>query len=147
MIIKWIDYPYPYLILPMRSLLRQLTDQFGLVDNFSLETLHTMVLAEGAHIAGLFTDDGKMLIGMGTLTIRQNMLRKTAVIDDVVIDEPYHERGFGRQIAKALIDRAYERGVAYIDLTSRAHRVPALHMYRSLGFKKPNTNFLRLYLR
>ena len=152
MVLKWIDCDGQHrinsdIVLPMRNLLRQLTDDREATDRFSIEILFAMVVREKAHIATLWTDDGRTLVGMGTIVVRQNMLRKTAVIDDVIVDEELRGKGFGQLITKALIGRARDLGASYIDLTSRSRRTLALSMYRALGFSKPDTNFLRLYLR
>ncbi len=133
-------------ILLMRSLLRQLTSDMDAVDGLSLQKLNAMIFDGRAHIATIWTDDCKTLVGMGMLTIRQHVLRKVAHIDDVVVDEAYRGRGFGKEIVKALIDQARVEGANHIELSTRSHRVVALGLYKSLGFQESETRSLCLHL-
>ena len=134
------------IVLPVRGLLRQLTDDDEAVDDFSVETLKRTLVGQKAHIVTLWTDNKKTLVGIGMLTVRQHMLRKVAHIDEVVVDEAYRGRGFGKIIVGALIDLARSASVHHIDLSTRSHRFAAIGLYKSLGFQKSETNCFRLHL-
>lgn len=90
--------------------------------------------------------DGDKLIGMGWIFPRQTMLRKQAVVEDMIVDENYRGKGLGRKILKELIKWAKEQGVEIVDLTTNSKRVAANELYKSEGFKLHETNHYLLKL-
>ncbi|MCL6265222.1 GNAT family N-acetyltransferase [Flagellimonas myxillae] len=55
-------------------------------------------------------------------------------IEDVVVDFNSRGQGIGRKLMEKLLDIAKEKELAEILLFSGHHRVPAIQMYKSLGF-------------
>ena len=86
------------------------------------------------------------LVGMGWIFVRQTLLRKQAVIEDMIVDERCRGRGIGREILQELIRWAKEAGVEVVELTSGSHRVAANQLYKSAGFKLHPTNHYLLKL-
>lgn len=84
------------------------------------------------------------LVGMGWIFIRQTMLRKQGVIEDMVVNESQRGKGLGRKILKNLIEWARIQGVDTIELTTGHHRVAAGKLYLSEGFKLHNTRHMLL---
>ena len=83
--------------------------------------------------------EGK-LIGVGWIFTRRTLLRKQAVIEDVVVDQNERGKGYGEEITRDLMRWAKENGVETIELTSGSHRVAANNLYKKLGFKLHPTN-------
>ena len=48
----------------------------------------------------------------------------------------YRKQGIGRKIVNKLIDFSIEKGLAFISLEVRVSNIPAISLYRSLGFKE-----------
>lgn len=85
----------------------------------------------------------RKIIGMASMYIVRLASGVDANIDDVVVDEQYRGKGIGRLLMGTLIEKAKKEGAAYIDLTSKPERIAANELYRSLGFKKRQTNVWR----
>jgi len=94
------------------------------------------------------TNISNKIVGMITLVSFPKLegLNKTW-IEDLVVDEKYRGQG----IAKALIDKAFEKtkslGVKSVSLTSRPSRTIANAFYKKLGFKIKETNYYKLDLK
>jgi ribosomal protein S18 acetylase RimI-like enzyme len=84
--------------------------------------------------------DEKRIIGMATIHIINNMGKRIAHVDDVVISDAYRRQGLGTKIICELIDVAKSRGVSQLRLTSRSARIAANKLYQQTGFKIGNTN-------
>jgi ribosomal protein S18 acetylase RimI-like enzyme len=84
--------------------------------------------------------DEKRIIGMATIHIVNNMGKRIAHVDDVVISDAYRKQGLGTKIMRELINVAKSRGVSQLRLTSRSARAAANKLYQKIGFKIANTN-------
>ena len=82
----------------------------------------------------------KSIIGMATIHIVNNMGKRIAHVDDVVISDAYRRQGLGTKIMRELMNVAKSRGVSQLRLTSRSARVAANKLYQQMGFKIANTN-------
>jgi len=83
--------------------------------------------------------DGK-LVGAGWIYARQTLLRKQAVLEDIIVDGKYRGKGYGEEITSDLIRWAKENGVEVIELTTNPSRTAANGLYQKLGFKLHPTN-------
>ncbi|TSC82301.1 MAG: putative acetyltransferase [Parcubacteria group bacterium Gr01-1014_20] len=122
----------------LRGLVRQL-DPSAYVGEYAL--YHAIL---NGHIVSIRRR--KKLVGMGWIFVRQTLLRKQAVIEDMVVDTKHRGRGIGRAILNELIHWAKKQGVEVIELTSGQHREVANHLYRSAGFVYHPTNHYLLKL-
>ncbi len=86
---------------------------------------------------------GKIIIGMASIYFRQTLLRKTGIIEDVVVDKNYRGKGVGRKLTEMLIKEAKKQKINCVELTSNPKRKEAIAMYESMGFKKRETNCYR----
>jgi ribosomal protein S18 acetylase RimI-like enzyme len=105
------------------------------------------VLHDGAIVVARDRGLGGRIIGMGTVLFAHKLTAACASIEDVVVDERYRGQGIGARITRLLIEKAKERGVSYVDLTSSPRRVAANALYQRLGFVARATNPYRLELR
>jgi len=88
--------------------------------------------------------DNKEAIGMLTLIVFRIPFAKKGLLEDIVVDKTYRDKGIGTKLITTAINKAREEGVSYLDFTSRPTRVEANRLYERLGFKKRNTNVYRL---
>lgn len=86
------------------------------------------------------------LVGMASIFIYQKFMRKTGLVEDVVVKEDYQGQRLGQRLMEKLIEVAKERGVEVIELTSNPKRVAAQALYLKLGFKKRETDAFQLKL-
>jgi ribosomal protein S18 acetylase RimI-like enzyme len=84
--------------------------------------------------------DEKQIIGMATIHIINNMGKRIAHVDDVVVSDAYRRQGLGTRIISELINVARSRSVSQLRLTSRSARVAANKLYQQLGFNIGKTN-------
>lgn len=86
-----------------------------------------------------------VLMGMGTLITIQKLFTICGSIEDIVVDEPYRGRGWGRIIVERLVNKGGIVGMKFVALTSSPNRIEANKLYQSIGFEKPNTILYRFY--
>lgn len=84
--------------------------------------------------------EGDKLIGMGWIFPRQTILRKQAVIEDMIVDERFRGRGLGKKILFNLIEWARKNRIDTIELTSNPKRIAANGLYKKVGFQLHPTN-------
>jgi len=100
---------------------------------------------KNGYAAKEYNEEGR-LIGIGWIFPRQTLLRKQAVIEDMIVDEAYRGKGLGRKILRELIRWAKEQGVEVVELTTNPKRVAANELYKSEGFRLHETNHYLLKL-
>lgn len=83
--------------------------------------------------------DGR-LVGAGWIFPRRTLLRKQAVIEDMIVDESERGKGYGKEVVLDLMRWAKEQGVEVIELTSNPKRVAANELYKRVGFELHPTN-------
>jgi NAD+ diphosphatase len=91
-------------------------------------------------------ENGKLL-GMGWIFPRQTMLRRQAVVEDMIVDESQRGKGLGEKILRDLIDWAKKQGVEVVELTTNPKRIAANSLYQKVGFKLHVTNHYLLNLK
>ena len=94
----------------------------------------------------IVAQDGKRIVGMGTLYIVVRIGKRSGHIEDVVVDSAYRGQGLGSKIMRSLITAARAKKVTALHLTSRPARVAGNKLYQKLGFEKKETNVYRLKL-
>ncbi len=91
-------------------------------------------------------ENGKLL-GMGWIFPRQTLLRRQAVVEDMIVDESQRGKGYGEKILLDLIDWAKKQGIEVVELTTNPKRLAANALYQKVGFKLHVTNHYLLDLR
>ena len=91
--------------------------------------------------------DGDTLVGMGWIFPRQTLLRKQAVIEDMIVDEAYRGKGYGEKILRDCVEWAKKNDIQVIELTTNSMRVAANALYQKVGFALHETNHYLLDLR
>lgn len=92
--------------------------------------VHVFVIREGGHI-----------VATGTLCVKHTLEFTIADVESVVVSSRYRGRGYGKELMVEMIEYARrELGNVDLHLTSRPERVAANELYKSLGFRKRETN-------
>jgi ribosomal protein S18 acetylase RimI-like enzyme len=103
------------------------------------------VLAEPATTLLVARLDGE-IAGMALLLTLTTFAGGSGYVEEVAVDTAARRRGVGRALILALLDLARQRGIRFVDLTSRPAREAANALYRSVGFEQRQTNVYRHYL-
>jgi len=104
---------------------------------FNEQKLYRAII--NGHLETIYNGQG-ILVGMGWIFPRQTLLRKQAVIEDMIVDESQRGKGYGRKILKNLISWAKSQKCETIELTTNPKRIAANELYKSEGFKLHETN-------
>lgn len=90
--------------------------------------------------------DSDEVLGMATLIVYRIPYAFKGIIEDTVVDVNYRGQGIASKLLEAAIAQAKQKGVKYIDLTSRPSRESANRLYNRLGFVQRETNVYRINL-
>ena len=97
--------------------------------NADLDDIAGTYVAPGAEVAVL--ELGGRVVACGTLLFESESRGR---IVRVSVDADHRRRGFGRQIVDHLVDRASDRGVAEVVVTTDSPWTSAVDLYLSCGF-------------
>lgn len=90
--------------------------------------------------------DQDKLIGMGWIFPRRTLLRKQAVVEDMIVDQSYRGKHLGEKLLLDLLNWAKNEGVEVVELTTNSTRLAANGLYQKVGFKLHPTNHYLLKL-
>ena len=80
------------------------------------------------------------IVGIALISWYKGLSSDKLWIEDVVVDKASQGKGIGRALVSSILNYAKENAsTCKIMLTSRASRVQARALYRSLGFKEYDT--------
>lgn len=86
------------------------------------------------------------VVGMATLVPIEQLTGRTGRVEDVVVDKEYRGQGIGKRLMELIVAEAKRLGLEKLELTSNPARKAANKLYKSLGFKRKETNVYRLVL-
>ncbi len=93
------------------------------------------------------SNQDKEIAGMLTLIVYRVPTGARAVIEDVVVDEQYRNKGIAKAMIARAIELAHEAGSSNISLTSNPKREAANLLYQRMGFQRRETNLYILLLK
>ncbi|TMU57243.1 GNAT family N-acetyltransferase [Flagellimonas algicola] len=93
------------------------------------------VLRDGNQVTIALCKEEDEILGMASLCEYQAISGKKGWIEDVVVDENARGKGIGRKLMEKLLEISKEKELAELLLFTGHHRLPAMALYESLGFK------------
>jgi len=84
--------------------------------------------------------DNSPIVGMLTISLYRVPTGGHSIIEDLVVDTKYRNKGIAKALVLAAIEIARDAGANGVALTSNFGRVEANQLYVSMGFKKRETN-------
>jgi ribosomal protein S18 acetylase RimI-like enzyme len=131
----------PEIAQAMRRLAKQLGPNYKELTDADVQEM----IASPIHFLYLaFDKKSSQVAGMILLLVYRIPYLRKAHLDDLAVDEVFRSQGLGTQLLQKAIAVAKEKGVTYVDFTSRLTRGPANKLYTKLGFTKHDTNVYRL---
>mgnify|MGYP001394059050 CR=1 FL=1 len=109
------------------TLYKQLSEQVKQID------LQTVFQQDNTTLVYVM-EEGKLL-GMASMGNYRVISGIKGWIEDVVVDEAARGRGLGELLIRKLLAVAKEKGYTHVFLFTEAFRVPAIQLYKKLGFQ------------
>src|SRR4051794_17432394 len=109
-----------------------------------LERLRRVALDPNSCVVVARVDDE--VFGAATLLTMVTLVGQFGYVEEVAVDASVRGRGVGRALMDGLLAAARDRGLDFVELTSRPSREAANSLYRSMGFQLRETNVFRLDL-
>ncbi|KKQ66375.1 MAG: NUDIX hydrolase [Candidatus Daviesbacteria bacterium GW2011_GWA2_38_24] len=116
--------------------IRELVKQLDPSAEVKEQSLYKAVL--GGYLATEY--DNGILVGMGWAFPRQTLLRKQAIVEDMIVDESQRGKGLGYKVLNSVIQQAKADGVEVVELTTNPKREAANKLYQKYGFQLHTTN-------
>ena len=129
----------PGYLASINNLLSQLSDS---VHTITEEELNSLISSSQSRLFVMECDN--QFIGMVTLCLYQCPTGWKAWIEDVVVDQDYRGKGYGKVMVKKAMEECRRLGNVTLMLTSRPSRIVANQLYQSLGFEKRETNVYKM---
>lgn len=91
-------------------------------------------------------EEGKTGCWVGTLWLSTDFgaAQPTGFIYDIIIEEPYRHKGYGKLAMSALEGKARELGLHRLALHVFAHNITARGLYEALGYKVKGLNMIKV---
>lgn len=90
-----------------------------------------------------YPDRGGDIVGTATLATFQTPTGIHGWIEDVVVGQEFRQKGIGKALTEACIQKAREMGLREVNLSSNPGRAAANKLYQSMGFIRRETNVYR----
>ena len=115
--------------------------------NSSIEQLDLeLILKDDKNIVFVICKDNEDVVGIAMMAIYKVISGHKGIIEDVVVDEKQRGKGIGRKLLERLLLEGKNQHLNEVLLFSGHHRIPAIALYKSLGFQLKNSGLYRLIL-
>ena len=128
---------------PLHDLYRQLVpERDPSEDDMRATLMHILEHLESVSI--IVAEIGGQIVATCQIIVYDNLIRspqKKAVLDSVVVDEPFRNRGIGTRMVKWAIAEMKRRDCAIIYVSFADKRDVAPRLYKKVGFEPFGTSF------
>ncbi len=131
-IVLWLKENFVFDLARVKELMNQLDSSMPLNEQY----LYKAML--DGFISKIY--DGEKLIGMGWIFPRQTMVRRQAVVEDMIVDNAYRGKGYGQKLLLELLEWAKREKMDMVELTTNPKRIAANALYQKVGFQLHPTN-------
>ena len=134
------------ILLFVRNMLQQLTpEQSPQRKELTEEKFRQIVESVQTHLFVMF-DENETPVGTLSVGLYRTPSGYKAWIEDVVVDETFRGRQYGKKIVEHALNFIREAGADTIALTSNAGRIAANKLYQQSGFELYETNLYKIRL-
>lgn len=127
----------------LNKLLKQLDNA---ATSLTKEDIENMIDSSANRLFVARRSDNKEIVGMLTVIVYRIPVWKKGLIEDLVVDKAYRNKGIATKLIQHGIESAKADGVLSLNFTSRPEREAANRLYQRLGFEKRNTNVYSIKL-
>jgi GNAT superfamily N-acetyltransferase len=102
----------------------------------------TLLLNSGTStlLVARFPDADSPIAGMLTLALYRVPTGGRSIVEDLVVDTNYRNKGIAKALLLSAVEIAREAGANGVALTSNYQRVEANRLYLAIGFERRETN-------
>ena len=102
----------------------------------------SLLLGSGTSILLIARLDGSdsPIVGMLTISLYRVPTGGRSIVEDLVVDTNFRNKGIAKALVLSAIEIAREAGANGVSLTSNPRRAEANQLYLRMGFKKRETN-------
>ena len=93
------------------------------------------ILDDKNQITVAYCEDNNKIIGIALMCTYKVISGKKGWIEDVVVDSASRGKGVGRKLINLLVQVGEEKELSEILLFTEDHRLAAINLYSSVGFK------------
>ena len=134
----------PSVATAFNNLLRQVRRDTNI--NVSTAQWRRIVRQDNFRIFVVYGPRRSQIVGMAILRWHELPGRKTAFLDDLVVDEKHRGKGLGTKLLTSITAWAKSHDIDRIDFTSGHDRTSAHWLYQKFGWQRRNTKVYRLML-
>ena len=87
-----------------------------------------------------YPDQRSPIVGMVTISLYRVPTGGRSIVEDLVVDTVYRNKGIAKALLLSAIEIARSAGANGVALTSNFQRVEANQLYQAMGFQKRETN-------
>ena len=87
-----------------------------------------------------------LIIGIALMVDYKVISGHKGIVEDVVVDNKHRGKGIGRKLMEKLLEEGRNRNLDEIILFTGHHRLPAIRLYKRLGFRKKESGMYTLKL-
>jgi len=138
-ILKFLQEQYIYDLDRVKKLVAQL-------DSSAIVNEQSLYKAMSSGYVSKIEENGE-LVGMGCIFPRQTLLRRQAVVEDMIVAETHRGKSLGEKILLDLLMWAKKEGVEVVELTTNPKRIAANSLYQKVGFRLHHTNHYLLEMK
>ena len=102
------------------------------------------VLSPENHIVFAICKEDNLIVGIAAMATYKVISGHKGMIEDVIVDENQRGKGIGRKLMQKLLAEGKKQNLDEILLFSGHHRLPAINLYKSLGFQLKESGLYRL---
>jgi ribosomal protein S18 acetylase RimI-like enzyme len=131
------------------SALKKLIPQLGVNKPYPSQSELTALIESEASslLIARYPNESGEIVGALTLAIYRVPTGVRSVVEDVVVDEQYRNKGIAKALMTRAIELAREAGASNVSLTSNPSREAANSLYRNMGFQQRETNLYIFHLK
>lgn len=138
-IVAWVKEHFTFDLARIKELMNQLDSSATLNEQYLYKAILDGFISK--------TYDGEKLVGMGWIFPRQTLLRRQAVVEDMIVDDAYRGKGYGQKILLELLEWAKQEGMDVVELTTNPKRIAANALYQKVGFQPHPTNHYLYFIK
>ena len=102
------------------------------------------VLESNNKITLAYCIENDKIIGIASMCTYKVVSGSKGWIEDVVVDRNARGKGVGRKLLGKLLEIAKQKELSEVLLFTEDHRIPAINLYESLGFKQKESQIYTL---